>query len=224
MPAPPASAGPPSSWWRRQGPWLRVSLALAALTVAGVVLTLAKPEFTHAFGDTASVWGLWVSLVGFILTVWAVLETQRATREAQEKVAVAVADSRRETKQAVQKIALQLLREECESFSRLIHEAIRASEGQHWASVEEKFQEAQRLTTRLVLHRGLETDEKTVLMGAQSDLEQTVKYARTRRIGKGKTTTALPDTKRSALEKLAMKVEAVLARLRQRVLEPPHVD
>jgi hypothetical protein len=75
--------------------------------VVGVVLlglTLAIALYyreSSTFANVASIWGLFVALIGFILTIYTLFETQRVSRKAQREIQAATI----EAQQAIQKAA-----------------------------------------------------------------------------------------------------------------------
>jgi hypothetical protein len=62
------------------------------LAVVFLVFTLGIALYyrdSSTFANVASIWGLFVGLIGFIVTIWTLFETQRASRTAQREVQAA---------------------------------------------------------------------------------------------------------------------------------------
>src|SRR5205823_10429465 len=75
-------------------------ILLAAVAIAGMAIYF-WPDLYAAFGwfgNVASVLGLLVSVVGFILTIWTVLETKRISQDAQERIQQAFNEAQQETR------------------------------------------------------------------------------------------------------------------------------
>src|SRR5204862_2676362 len=65
-----------------------------------LVIALYHRE-SSTFANVASIWGLFVGLIGFIVTIYTLFETQRISRKAQQEVQKATV----EAQQAIQKAA-----------------------------------------------------------------------------------------------------------------------
>lgn len=70
----------------------------------GVTLAVAVAQRGNAgFVNVASIWGLFVGLIGFLVTIYTLFETQRVTRDAQRETRAATEKARQETKEAIQR-------------------------------------------------------------------------------------------------------------------------
>jgi hypothetical protein len=79
-----------------------VLVLLVALMLLGVTLVIALySRESSTFANIASIWGLFVGLIGFSVTIYTLFETQRVTRKAQREVQTASV----EAQQAIQKAA-----------------------------------------------------------------------------------------------------------------------
>ncbi len=76
---------------------LVVGVVLLGLTLA---IALGHRE-SSTFANVASIWGHFVGLIGFIVTIYTLFETQRISRKAQREVQTATV----EVQQAIQKAA-----------------------------------------------------------------------------------------------------------------------
>src|SRR5260370_11670962 len=74
--------------------------------VVGVVLlglTLAIALFhreNSTFASVASIWGLFVGLIGFAVTIYTLFETQRVSRKAQREVQTATVEAQQKMEEA----------------------------------------------------------------------------------------------------------------------------
>lgn len=199
---------------------------LIAAAVLLALLPLLRPEvsaFIDRFANTASVLGLLVSIIGFVLTLWTVYETQRASREAQRQIENEVNAARRETQQAVDKIALQLLQAECESIYRLLSEARRAIPDGQWERCAEKCRDAKQAIIRLDAYRHVENEEKALFAAGAADLETTIAFIERNRL-KSNPPAGLPNDKLQPLDTLLNLLERIRSRLLQLFLEIPYVN
>src|SRR5438132_14139758 len=85
---------------------------LAAIIVVGAVaIGVAFRE--GSLGNVASIVGLAVSVLGFVVTIWTVLDARQQIREASDRAESAINQAREESRRAVRGIAAQLLAADC---------------------------------------------------------------------------------------------------------------
>lgn len=194
--------------------------------VLGLSMVFFRQEVFAAidrFANTASVLGLLVSIVGFILTLWTVRETQRVSREAQQQIEKEVAAARRETRQAVEKIALQLLQAECEGIYRLLMEARRSIRDGQWVRAAERCQEARQGLVHLGAYRHLYSEEKDAFTAAADELWETIAFIERYRL-KPNPPAGLPLDKLQPLDRSLTHLEKTRSRLLQLFLEIPYAN
>ena len=80
--------------------WILGPVVGVLFLVLALVFALYQRE-DSAFANFASIWGLFVGLIGFSVTIYTLFETQRVSRTAQEEVQTATI----EAQQAIQKAA-----------------------------------------------------------------------------------------------------------------------
>ncbi|MGH7221678.1 MAG: hypothetical protein ACRELF_00455 [Gemmataceae bacterium] len=200
-------------------------LLLGMAVVLGF-LALFRQEvfaFIDRLANTASVLGLLVSIIGFVLTLWTVYETQRASRQAQNQIEKEVAAARRETQQAVEKIALQLLQAECEGIYRLLMEPRRAIRDGQWVRAAERCQEAKQGLVHLGAYRHLDRQEKESFATGADDLQATIAFIERNRL-KPNPPAGLPDDKLQPLDTALTQLERTRSRLLQLFLEIPYAN
>src|SRR5437660_12076608 len=89
--------------------------------VLGTVILLGAVVFGTVFregtlGNVASIVGLAVSVLGFIVTIWTIFDARQQIREAGDRAEKAVVQAREEAQRAVEGIAGQLLATDCASL------------------------------------------------------------------------------------------------------------
>jgi hypothetical protein len=196
-------------------------LALAIWSAAGISflvllgLTFAARGTLEALGNLPSVWCLWVAVVGFALTLQAVLETKRLTRA-----------TRQETRATVEKITLQLLQAECERVYQHVAEAIRAAESARWECMIDRLQLGQRDGIRLEQFAPLLETERKQLRAGVEEMNDIAEFVRAKIVP-----AAVPlsmgwmkelNDARALLQQLLSNLDRMLARLEQLVLETSH--
>jgi hypothetical protein len=84
--------------------WHVVWIFVVAISVVSLVGTLVFALFNRedsAFANFASIWGLFVGLIGFTVTIYTLFETQRTSRKAQQEIQEATLGAQ----EAIQKAA-----------------------------------------------------------------------------------------------------------------------
>ena len=103
-----------------------------------------------AFANSASVYGFWLSLLGFCWTLWTVAETLQLNKRAQEKLESQLKASRTETNELLTRIrglALSGVREQVAFFT---NEALHAIRNQSWIQVADHCKAASHFSVRLL--------------------------------------------------------------------------
>jgi hypothetical protein len=214
----------------RRWPWLIAGSAVLLL-VTGSFWERVR-GFSDHYGNVASVGGLLVSVVGFVLTLWAVAETQRIEREARRKIEDAIAEAHEETKaavaevreqtrQAIEKIGLHLLVSEVEALQRLIIDLRQAGRDGPWERALFQCNEARAVALRATGNPHLLEDEKSYLREAVDDLRLTIRYIEEHRLP-APSVRGLPNKNTKALDDMIAAIGRVQARLRRQSLESPH--
>src|SRR5207237_573404 len=128
-----------------------VILTLLVLT-AWALTYYAFPQqwinWCNAVGNQASVAGLFVSLVGFALTICTLLLTQRIEREARARIERAVSEAQAQAREAVTKIGKHLLTGEAARFRQLVRVIQRAVQGGQWGRAARGCERARRFCVR----------------------------------------------------------------------------
>jgi type VI protein secretion system component VasK len=105
------------------------------LVVGGVVvllgLTLSIALYhreSNTFANFASIWGLCVSLIGFGLTIYTLIETQRVAREAQQEIQTATIEAQQKIQEAArqaQEAVTQAQEQTRQMLERVRHPVLR---------------------------------------------------------------------------------------------------
>jgi hypothetical protein len=80
--------------------WMLVLVIGGLLLALTLVIAYAQRE-SSAFANFASIWGLFVGLIGFLVTIYTLFETQRVARDAQREVQRATVEAQQSIQSAV---------------------------------------------------------------------------------------------------------------------------
>lgn len=204
------------------------------LVVGGVLLGLTFAiaigyHENNAFANFASIWGLFVGLIGFIVTIYTLFETQRVSRKAQQEVQAASVEAQqaiqraaREAQEAV-KNAQDQTRQVLERVRQGVREAdfstlhmwvreLRTAAGQgDWQRALLFAEECPAIAERLRNAEGLEDDERNGLREGADDLRLVQTYIRNKRLNTDEKGLAPNHTKK--VEALAALLERLGGRL-----------
>jgi hypothetical protein len=208
--------------------WLLALLCVlsVAIVIAGVLILVYHDEtkaIIDQYANLASVLGLFVSLVGFILTVSAVFETLRVSKQARQEIQKAAAEARKETKLTLDKIRLRMMEDTCEHAFLAASDARKAIRSSDWLRAIERCQEARRLASRLVAFGDLTEIERTLIRKAIDELKATISFIERNRL-KPEPAQGLPDKALQPIDSLIDELDKVRGRLQHKVLEASHVD
>jgi hypothetical protein len=209
--------------------WLLVALiVLSTALIVGGALTFVYWEeckpFIDAYANHASVLGFFVSVVGFILTVWAVFETLRVSTKAQIAVQEAVIEARQETRLLLDKIRSRMMEDTCEQAFLFASKARYAIRSSSWLRAAERCDDARQLTARMLTFPDLTETERVALRAIIEDLKTTIAFIERYRLKKKDAPAGMPDEKRQSVDSLIDELEKIRARLQQRILEVSHAD
>jgi hypothetical protein len=79
--------------------WFSVLAAGVVLLGATLLVALAHRD-SGAFANVASIWGVFVGLIGFLVTIYTLFETQRVSRKAQREVQTATVAAQQKIEEA----------------------------------------------------------------------------------------------------------------------------
>src|SRR5205809_601562 len=79
--------------------WLLVLMVGVLLLGLTLVIALYHRE-SSTFANVASIWGLFVGLIGFIVTIYTLFETQRVARKAQQEIQTATVEAQQKIEKA----------------------------------------------------------------------------------------------------------------------------
>lgn len=208
--------------------WLLLALGLLslALVIAGTLAFVFEEKtkpYIDQYANHASVFGFLVSVVGFILTVSAIFETLRVSRQSQRETAAGVNAVRTESRALLGKIRVKMMGDTCEQAYLFASEARHAIRSGLWMRAVEKCQDARILPSRLLSFQDVTEAQRTAIRAAVEDLEATIGFIERNRL-KQSPPPGMPDNKVQPLDSLINELEKVRGRLLQQLLEVPYVD
>jgi len=208
--------------------WILIATfcASVAILVTGVLalvyLDESKP-YIDRYANHAGVLGLFVSVIGFGLTVWTVFETLRVSTKAQREIQAAVGDARKETKEFLGKIRIKMMEDTCDQAYSFAAEARHAIRTGSWLRAVEKCHDARQLGLRLLTFRELLETERVAIRVVVNDLKTTIAFIERNRL-KDDAPAGMPDDKLKPVDSLVDELEKVRSRLQQQFLEISHAD
>lgn len=161
--------------------WILLSVYfVTALLVASIVLAFVYFEetkpYADLYGNHAGVLGLFVSIIGFALTVWTVYETLKVSTKAQKETAAAVNAARKETKELLEKVRTKMMGETCEQALFYAMEARKSVGKGNWPVAVERCHDARYLATRLFGFREITDAEREAIRTVLEDLKSTIAF------------------------------------------------
>lgn len=207
-----------------------VLVLVVGVLVLGLTLVIALyHRESSPFANVASIWGLFVGLTGFIMTLYTLFETQRVARKAQQEVQAATVEAQqaiqkaaREAQEAV-KNAQEQTRQVLERVRRGVREAdfstlrmwvkeLRTAAGVgDWHRALFFAEECPAVAERLRNAEGLEDEERNGLREGADNLRLLPKYIRDHRLNTQ--TTGLTANHAKSVDALAALVERLGGRL-----------
>jgi hypothetical protein len=166
-------------------------------------------EHYGIIADTASIVGLAVSNVGFILTVRSSRKAEKSASEAREAAV-----------EVVQRIRMRFLADELGSAIKLLEEVERLCREKKWNSAENQTSEPRTKLARIGAAPRLLTDEKSLLEAYVSDLGSFLSYLA--RLRSEQTSRDLPAPKLKNLHEMIVGLCRAQARLQDATMETGH--
>ena len=204
--------------------WLLIATCCfsATLLIAGI-LVFVYPDKTKPyiddFANRASVFGFFVSVIGFILTVWAVFETLRVSTKAEKEIQGAGIEARQETRALLTKIRDRIMEETCEQAIIFASDAQHAIRSGSWLRAAERCADARKLAARLLSFSELSEAERILIRALVEDLSTTNTWIEKYKLKKKDAPTGMPHEKRQPVDSLIDELEKIRTRLQQRILE-----
>jgi hypothetical protein len=199
--------------------WLLVLLLAIGGCAVGFWLAYLHRDDSE-WANYAGIAGFCLALVGFPFTIYSLFETQRASREAQRQAAEAareakavVEQAREDTKQALKKVAMMLLVEDLERLYSAVNAVLDFGDHAIWSRALLHCREAGSLAAALCINPLLQENERTTLAQGAEALALAQTSITIYRINKNATTCSLPPTHATSLQRLALSVMAMRARL-----------
>jgi hypothetical protein len=179
--------------------WIIVLILGGVLLALGFFFALLYREESET-ANFASIWGIWVALIGFALTIYTMIETQRASRKAQREVQAATIEAQQKIEAAARQA--QEAVEQAQEQIRQVLERVRTGvrEANYWtllmwakslrhAAMQRDWprallisEECTAVGERLGQAEGLAEDERTRLRERIDDIRVLHAFIRTERM------------------------------------------
>ncbi len=156
-------------------------IVLGALILL-VVVALAVIFREGVLGNIASVVGLAVSVLGFIVTIWTVQDARQQIRKAGDRAEKAIAQAREETRRSVEGIAFQLLAADCAALRGGVEVLRQAAQDTKWERAVYRCQECRGVALRLTHDQRLSGEEKSRLQSAADDFQFILRFIERNRL------------------------------------------
>jgi hypothetical protein len=140
----------------------------AGILLVAVVVAIVFQEGT--LGNIASIVGLAVSVLGFVVTIWTVLDAREQIKDATDRAEKAVAQATEETRRAVEGIAGQLRASDCASLRHGVEDIRQAARDKNWSRALYRCEDSQILAFRLAADQHLSSAEALTLRTALDEL------------------------------------------------------
>lgn len=180
------------------------AVTVGTLLLGAVALLLVWGDFQtfcHPLADRASVLGLWITLLGFAVTLFGIWRIHVVARR------------------AIERIGTLLVVAETGKLLRLVTEAKTAGRDRQWERVLDRCQEARLVALPLAGSACLLDSEQQALRVAANELRLVSRYIEDELIPAGATATALADRKRNALDRIITNLGAIQGRLQHLSVE-----
>jgi hypothetical protein len=141
----------------------------AVMLVGAVTLGIAFRGGT--LGNVASIVGLAVSVLGFVVTIWTVLDARQQIKDAADRSEKAIAQAREEVGRAVGGIASQLLAADCAVLRTGVQDLRQAAQDMKWPRAVYRCQECRTVAYRLAHDSRLTGEETSKLREAADDFQ-----------------------------------------------------
>jgi hypothetical protein len=182
--------------------WILVLLVGVVLLGLTLVIALYHREST-TFANVASIWGLFVGLIGFIVTIYTLFETQRISRNAQREVQTATLEAQHKIEEAAKqaqeavKAAQEQTRQVLERVKSVLREGSywtllmwvkdlrQAARALDWEKAALLAEECPAVGERLALAEGLTPAERKKLRASIDDVRLLQAFIRDERLPEG---------------------------------------
>ncbi len=192
--------------------------------VPGVVILLGALAFGIAFregplGNVASIVGLAVSVLGFVVTIWTVRDAGQQIQEASERSQKAIQQVREEARRTLEGIATQFLNVNCASLRSGVDALRQAAQDANWPRAVYRCQECRDVAYRLAEDHHLTGEETSRLRAAADDFAVIRRFIERNRLPGGEGT--LQNRHVECLDEVIGLLAQIQARLLHGPLRPP---
>lgn len=141
---------------------------------AALVLAILLREGT--VGNVASIVGLAVSVLGFVVTIWTVLDARLQIEEAGRRATEAIEQANAQARQRMEGIAVQLHLADCAAFQSAVEDLRQAARDGNWHRALYRGQECLIAAMRLAHDQRLTPQERGALVAAQEDFQTIIRF------------------------------------------------
>jgi hypothetical protein len=195
--------------------------------VLGAILLIGAVAVGFAFrdsplGNILSVVGFAVSVLGFVVTIWTVIDARQQITAAAYRAEKAVTQARDETRRAIRGIAAQLRAADCAALQHGLENLRQAAQDAQWTLAVYRCQECVKVAIRLRPDEYLTEEEKSGLAEAAVVLRQIYQFIERYRLPeKADKTKRLEPQKIKSLDEMIGLLARIQARLHQESLRSP---
>jgi hypothetical protein len=222
-----------SGWVRRYWIILVFLLSIGVLIIGPAALVYWRwsdyRRFSAQWGGEIGVGAAWLSLVGFGLTIFAVLATHRAEQKADHEIHRAQTEMqaslealREENRNTIERIGVALVTRETAALLQAARQLQSACGQGQWQPAMTLCQEITHAVLALCGHPHLTDAERDDLRSATADMNQIRLHIQNYRLGSDSTKRGLVKEKDEALVRVIDRIYAIDNRLKRETLEVPH--
>lgn len=202
-----------TEWLFTRQAWSVGGFILVTAIVIGVIFR------NTALGNILGVVGLAVSVVGFVVTIWTVLDAREQIRQAGNRAEEAIHHAREEGRQTIAGIADQFLAADCAALLRSVEDLRQAAQDRKWPRAVYRCQECRFVAYRLAPHLRLADQERSELRRAADDFLLIQRFIENYRLD-GQSGTLKPAALNS-LDRTIGLLQQIQSRLYHEPLRPP---
>jgi len=142
-------------------------------TLAGVILLAALGVAIvfrdGPYGNIASIFGVAVGVLGFVITIWTVHDARQQIKDASTRAEKAIAQAAEESRRAIERIAALLFASDCAALQHGVENLRQAAQDEMWPRAVYRCQECRIVAARLAHDSHLTADEASQFRQAVDD-------------------------------------------------------
>jgi hypothetical protein len=174
---------------------------LAVLIIVGIAAAVGYVYQEGTLANIASIVGLAVSVLGFVITIWTVIDARKQITEAADRAEEAVAEAREESRRAIAGIAALLRAGDCAALQTGIENVRQDAKDAQWARAAYRCHECRRVAIRLEQDEHMTDEEKSGLRAVADNLLLILQFIEKNRLA-GKPENAMLPLERPKIQSL----------------------